>query len=81
MKKLLSLLVASSFAFYMQACSDATSADDDEIDLVSSSSDGDASSSSKAKSSSTSVCRNLSDINLRIKVCGKRITMVSAITV
>lgn len=53
MKKLLSLLVASSFAFYMQACSDATSADDDEIDLVSSSSDGDASSSSKAKSSSS----------------------------
>ncbi len=53
MKKLLSLLVASSFAFYMQACSDATSADDDEIDLVSSSSDGDASSSSKEKSSSS----------------------------
>ena len=54
MKKLLSLLVASSFAFYMQACSDsATSADDDEVDLVSSSSDDDASSSSKAKSSSS----------------------------
>ena len=54
MKKLLSLLVASSFAFYMQACSDsATSADDDEIDFVSSSSDDDASSSSKAKSSSS----------------------------
>ena len=54
MKKLLSLLVASSFAFYMQACSDsATSADDDEIDLVSSSSDDDAGSSNKAKSSSS----------------------------
>ena len=54
MKKIFSLLVASSFAFYMQACSDsATSADDDEIDFVSSSSDDDASSSSKAKSSSS----------------------------
>ena len=54
MKKIFSLLVASSFAFYMQACSDsATSADDDEIENVSSSSDDDASSSSKAKSSSS----------------------------
>ena len=56
MKKYLSLLVASSFAFYMQACSDSTtSADDDEIENVSSSSDDDASSSSKAKSSSSKV--------------------------
>ena len=55
MKKILSLLMASSFAFYMQACSDnATSAEDDEIDLVSSSSvDKAKSSSSKAKSSSS----------------------------
>jgi len=58
MKKFLSLLVASSFAFYMQACSDnSTSADDDEIEKVSSSSSADKakSSSSKVKSSSSSV--------------------------
>ena len=56
MKKLLTLIAASSLAFYMQACSDsATSADDDEVDLVSSSSDDDASSSSKAKSSASKV--------------------------
>jgi len=54
MKKLLSLLVASSFAFYMQACSDnATSASDDEIDLASSSSEAKSSSSKKVNSSSS----------------------------
>ena len=53
MKKLLTLVAASSLAFYMQACSDsATSADPDEVDLVSSSSVA-KSSSSKAKSSSS----------------------------
>jgi len=31
MKKLLTLLAGSSFAFYMQACSDSTSADDDPL--------------------------------------------------
>ena len=54
MKKLLTLIAASSLAFYMQACSDSATSADDEVDLVSSSSeDEDISSSSKAKSSAS----------------------------
>ena len=54
MKKLLTLIAASSLAFYMQACSDSATSADDEVDLVSSSSDDeDISSSSKVKSSSS----------------------------
>ena len=54
MKKLLTLIAASSLAFYMQACSDSATSADDEVDLVSSSSDDeDISSSSKVKSSAS----------------------------